>query len=412
MKVTKLRLRNIRCFEELTLELNGKSALLVGDNGDGKSTVLRSLAMGLCDDSSASALFRDLYGESVRQDNEQGTVEVELENPTRPRSRRYQTKTTISSLRQFERVEQELVQLRKRTAPKPLEQANFPWHRIFAVGYGPGIRVQGTADYDYYLTVDALYPLFVYDRPLQNPELVIRRLAAPRGVASSDSAKILRGARGLLKRILQLESKDSVHLTKAGIAVKTRRGQYPLSSLGDGYRSTITWVLDLLSWWYLRGSGDLTDIEGIVLIDEIEQHLHPRWQRNIMQLLTESFPNVQFLATTHSPLVASGCEHIPVHRLNDGEHRVERLFGWRAEEVYEMMGLPTSRAESFTRRLQEYQRLDNKRLCGSEFSPEEKAKFKRLRQQMNMMPGTDPLRLATELENLARLAKASSQRES
>ena len=79
MKVKSLHLRNIRCFEALDLELNGGSALVVGDNGDGKSTVLRSLAMGLCDDSSASALFRDLYGESVREGCDDGTITVELE---------------------------------------------------------------------------------------------------------------------------------------------------------------------------------------------------------------------------------------------------------------------------------------------------------------------------------------------
>jgi len=58
-----------------------------------------------------------------------------------------------------------------------------------------------------------------------------------------------------------------------------------------------------------------------------------------MGLLTRSFPHVQFIATTHSPLVASGCEGIPVHRLADGVHSVEHPFGWLAEDVYRMMGL-------------------------------------------------------------------------
>ena len=401
MKVTTLRLTNIRCFQDLTLELHGKSALLVGDNGDGKSTVLRSLAMGLCDDSSASALFRELYGESVRQQCNHGTVEVELTD----RRRRFRTCTTITSLPRFERVHQDLYQIRRGPPPTSLEQAAFPWHHIFAVGYGPGIRVQGTTDYDYYLTVDALYPLFAYNTRLQNPELVIRRLVAPSGAAPR-AANILPTLKELLRLLLQLEPKDSVQLTRAGIFVKTRQGQHPLSSLGDGYRSTITLVLDLVSWWYLRGSADLTNLEGVVLIDEIEQHLHPRWQRNIMQLLTRSFPNVQFLATTHSPLVASGCEGIPVHRLNRGEHSVENPFGWRAEDVYQMMGLSTSRARSFTGEvLEQYRALDNKRLRGP-LSPKQAADLNELRRRLGTLPAGDPLRLAIELENLAQLVKA------
>ena len=419
MKVTKLRLKDIRCFEELILELNGKSALVVGDNGDGKSTVLRSLAMGLCDDSSASALFRDLYGESVRKGSTQGTIEVELKDTTSPPAgqRRahigpFRTKTRISSLRQFERVDQDLYLLRKGAKPTKLRQADFPWDRIFATGYGPGIRVQGSADYDYYLTVDALYPLFVYDRSLQNPELVIRRLISPRGGVHS-STKILRALKGLLQIVLQLESRDSIQLTRTGIFIRTHRGQQALSSLGDGYRSTVTWVLDLVSWWYLRDTTDFSDIDGVVLIDEIEQHLHPRWQRNIMQLLTQSFPNVQFIATTHSPLVASGCEGIPVHRLNRGKHSVQTPFGWRAEDVYQMMGLSTSRAGSFTKKvLQEYQRLDNKCLHKEPLSLTEKARLSLLRKQLAMLPANDPVRLETELRNLAKLAKASSRRRS
>ena len=121
MKVTQLHLRDIRCFKELILKLNGQSALLVGDNGDGKSTVLRSLAMGLCDDSSASALFRDLYGESVRRKSKQGTVEVELKDQTG----RFRTKTTISSLTNFERVDQALYRLRRGYRPPATRRGEF-----------------------------------------------------------------------------------------------------------------------------------------------------------------------------------------------------------------------------------------------------------------------------------------------
>ncbi len=407
MKVTRLCLKHIRCFEELTLDLKGESALLVGDNGDGKSTVLRSLAMGLCDESSASALFRDLYGESVRRGSEQGTIEVDLED----RTGCFQTETTIRSLDRFESVDQELNQLQENGQRLPLKPDKFPWDRIFTTGYGPGIRVHGTEDYDYYLAVDALHPLFVNDRPLQNPELVMRRLVASRGKEPA-SANILGTLTDLLRRILQLESDDSVQLADNAIEIKNKQDHYPLSSVGDGYHSTVTWVLDLLSWWYLSGPSDLTDIDGIVLIDEIEQHLHPRWQRNIMQLLTESFPGVQFIATTHSPLVASGCKNIKVYKLNDGDYEEVFPFGWRAEEVYIRMGLPTSRAEAFAKRLLEFQQLDNKRLHGRKFSDEEEEDFKRLREQMGNMPDTDPVQLATELENLVQFARKSSQNNS
>jgi DNA repair exonuclease SbcCD ATPase subunit len=83
MKIERIVLKNIRRFDQLEIKLGGKSALIVGDNGDGKSTIIRSLAMGLCDDSSASALFRELHGETVRRGSKSdGSIEVDLRDRT------------------------------------------------------------------------------------------------------------------------------------------------------------------------------------------------------------------------------------------------------------------------------------------------------------------------------------------
>ena len=192
--------------------------------------------------------------------NELDGVELEC------RSEKLQTKTTIRSLSEFERVNQRLFRLIDGEEPSRLKQSEFPWKRIFATGYGSGVRVHGTEDYDSYLAVDALYPLFVYDKPLQNPELVIRRLVASRG-EENGSVKILDALKGLLWRILKLESSDSIQLTETGIKVKNSQGLYPLSSSGDGYHSTVPqWVLDEISSVSMSFPGrahHLTDIDGI-----------------------------------------------------------------------------------------------------------------------------------------------------
>ena len=409
MKIERVVLKNIRCFGELDIQLDGRSALIIGDNGDGKSTVIRSLAMGLCDDSSAAALFRDLQGETVRKRHDSGRIEVDLRDGIQA----FRTVTEIKSLKTFERVEQTLSQRSRRSRrSRELSQRKFPWNRIFAVGYGAGLRVQGTADYAHYLTVDAVYPLFRYDVPLQNPELIARRLvdAARNGRGGARAARsVLTSIKTLLKDLLQLDSRDKVDLTRTGITIRGRWGRSELSALGDGYRSTVTWILDLLSWWFLRSSHarptSLNAIRGIVLIDEVEQHLHPKWQRNIMRLLTQSFPGIQFIATTHSPLVASGCEGIPVHRLNRGEHDIVSPFGWLAEDVYQMMGLKSSRATTFQKGvLDQYQQLDLKRLKSS-LSERERQRLTALRHKLRGLPGDDPVRLTTELANLAIEAK-------
>lgn len=74
--------------------------------------------------------------------------------------------------------------------------------------------------------------------------------------------------------------------------------------------------------------------EGIVLIDEVDMHLHPTWQRTIIQRLTTTFPHCQFVLTTHSPLVISDYKDVLVYSLDDGElTQLPSLYGQDANTV-------------------------------------------------------------------------------
>jgi predicted ATP-binding protein involved in virulence len=76
------------------------------------------------------------------------------------------------------------------------------------------------------------------------------------------------------------------------------------------------------------------DGEGIILIDEIDLHLHPQWQRGIIQRLRDTFPNCQFLLTTHSPLVISDAKEVHCYVLNDSHLTpIEDLYGLDANQV-------------------------------------------------------------------------------
>lgn len=74
--------------------------------------------------------------------------------------------------------------------------------------------------------------------------------------------------------------------------------------------------------------------DGIVLIDEVDLHLHPSWQRSLCDRLIETFPNCQFVLTTHSPLVIGDCQNILVYTLNNGElRRLPSQYGQDANTV-------------------------------------------------------------------------------
>jgi len=422
MYIKRLYLKNVRCFEKLEINFDqpGSSILLLGDNGDGKSTILKSLAMGLCDDSSAAALFRELQGEFVRRQPDQETVPTGkygfIETDLIDKGIcKYRIETTIVSLKKFERVKQNLF-IFEGQKWKQIEQDKFPWEKIFVSAYGPGVRTNATSDFQHYLSVDAVYPLFSYSSPLQNPELVIHRLiAAARSKVETPEEKdnqeneVLNKIKNLMTVLLDLDSPDSFTLTPTGIKVTGRWGTSELKELGDGYQSIINWILDLLSWWFLRENGkskwDLESLSGIVLIDEIEQHLHPKWQRGIFPRLREKFPNIQFIVATHSPLVATANPDIDVHLLNKGERKVINPFGWLAEDMYEEMGLPSSRSIEFEAEiLSRYKVLTSKKLTTKLTTPEYD-EFRKLKTILKGMPESDPIGLSLDIQSITNSLK-------
>ena len=417
MFIQKISLENIRCFKKINLDFEefGSSILILGENGDGKSTILKSLAMGLCDQSSASALFRELQGETVRRKKGQeevttgnyGFIVVDLISPN---GHKYQIETKITSLKKFELVSQKLFQTMNGEAKEEIEQINFPWDQIFVSGYGPGIRTHATSDFQHYLAVDAVYPLFNYTSPLQNPELVIRRLLSVVGnkvknykEKENERNNLFYKIQSLMAELLDLKSPNDFNLTPTGIKVDGHWGTSELSELGDGFQALINIILDLLSWWFLRENGNsdwnLEAINGIVIIDEIEQHLHPKWQKRIISLLKEKFPNIQFIIATHSPLVASANKEVDVHLLSPGKHDIFNPYGWLVENVYERMGIVDSRSDDFREKiLKEYKILDKKINKGG-LTEEEKTELKELKNKLEQLPESDPIKLLIEIEN-------------
>jgi predicted ATP-dependent endonuclease of OLD family len=277
MYIKKVVLENIRCFERFELDFPrlGESALIAADNGDGKTTLLRSIAMGLCDETSAGALLRDTNGELIRMGKDEGIIKITLDDG----GKTYTITTKIAKTDgDFDRLRQRHYPLKK-----------FPWERIFVCAYGANRRTEGDISYDSYLAANAVYTLFNYDYPLQNPELAIRRYAKKK----KEQEEIC----SWLDEILMLKPR-SIRLTDVGIVVRDKYGNtVPLGASADGYRSTMACICDMLGWAMLaKQKNKKYNVSGIVLFDEVEQHLHPRWQLKVMDLLHKRFPNIQFIA--------------------------------------------------------------------------------------------------------------------
>lgn len=127
------------------------------------------------------------------------------------------------------------------------------------------------------------------------------------------------------------------------VLFKTNDGWFKYTQLGYGYQSMLSWVIDLCRRMFERypNSDNPFAESAIVLIDEIDLHLHPKWQRNIISYLSKVFPNVQFIATTHSPLVIQSMKEVNLYvlervdndRITITRSETTNFLGWTVEEI-------------------------------------------------------------------------------
>lgn len=391
MYIKRIKIENIRCYEDIEFNLGSDKnkpahLLLLGDNGVGKTSLLRSIAMGLCDEGGAAGLLKELYGEFRKDDTKDAWISIflvdyqgkehalitkisgETKGPERVRQKYFSEK----------HLKQKDIYFKKNFRSKGDDPiTKFNWEQLFVSGYGANRSASGTEDYYEYDVSDAVYTLFKYTQSLQNPELAIYRLITSYNeeivkklkyysskkkltkiqkekyhLLLSDISKSLNFSKeidpelhgevlysysmteiqkwifSLLKNMLDLDKSDEIKLTSEGLTIKTKdkwSKNVPIDSLGDGYKSTITWILDFISWASTKSKVKISDIKnnnlrGIVIIDEIEQHLHPKWQKNIISKLTSCFPNIQFVFTSHSPLVT-----LDVGREREALHNIYHL---------------------------------------------------------------------------------------
>ena len=117
--------------------------------------------------------------------------------------------------------------------------------------------------------------------------------------------------------------------------------EMPISKLSAGYQSLLWMIMDLAYRTAIlnpQGIESLEQINGIVIIDEIDMHLHPKWQWNILSALEVTFPNVQFIIATHSPIVISSCKNGNLISVGDSQE-VDYLpgaYGYSVEDVLQL----------------------------------------------------------------------------
>lgn len=337
MYITRIQLKNIRGFADLDLNLTDDNGdprmhtLIIGENGTGKSALLRSIALGVASRSDVNALAAEPLAGKLRAQNTDSsiansngsTISIELRDQQSVNYRKIKTIDDDNGI--------ELINVYETSIASEASQ-------VFLCGYGVGRSNEGVESGREFRIADSAYTLFSYDATLVQPELVLRRLRDFLGTAR------YKRVTENIKKALGLTPEDKIDLPRGGgvtVSGPTIGGPFPLEALADGYRMTLIWVLDLYAW-AMRASkiNRRGEAEGILLVDELEQHLHPSMQTFVLRRIKDLFPKMQLIATTHSPLVvlgaASKSELVALKRQGtqvDVEAEIPDFTGYSAEDV-------------------------------------------------------------------------------
>lgn len=343
-RLRRVHLVDVGPFEKLTVDLDDDWNVLLGDNGVGKSSILKAIALAICGEAGQAHAER-----LIRVGRNRATITLETAE-----GRRYVTKI---------RRDEGEVKVTSRPE-RPLEIEGW-----LALGFPPLRGLSRTRS--------------------QGPEpLQPRRRLDP-----EDLLHLLRGGNdprinGLKQWIVNLDYravKEKVSQSKRlyddfwqvvetltvgvtfgegqvdpktyQVTVMTNDGRVPIEVISQGTQSLVGWVGVLLErlYEYYDETEQPRDCPALVLIDEIDAHMHPLWQQVMVPQLSALFPNVQFIATSHSPLVVAelGREQVWVleRDLATKQVRAERasedFSGLRADQMLtsSLFGLAATRGK-------------------------------------------------------------------
>jgi predicted ATP-binding protein involved in virulence len=422
MILKSLSLANFRGFDQIELDFDSKRTVIAGVNGIGKSGILRALTVALShllprmtdcqeemlsfiDDDiklekpqlEVSAIFavagKRLHVDGVRQHVDEAALESHRKKLAEVRAKiadATKDKKTIP-LKRLQREEQGL----KALIGEEPERWNILLEQRSENDSAPELFHEGTAALVSTLKARPAHPIFVFFSTNRYQKVRSRKLSDPAQAektaayqdAFDEEAKSYRffldwfraqkelkgpgrGKRlGLLKAIETAAAEFVEGIKNFRLEYEPRvqflvekNGQtLSLNQLSDGERGLLALVFDIarrLAIANPEADDPIKDGKGIILIDEVELHLHPRWQRKVLRQLSKTFPKCQFIVTTHSPQVIGQSKPEQLRLLQKTtrgirQKSVGQSFGmdsnWILEEI---MGTP-SRDHATEKKLRE-----------------------------------------------------------
>ncbi|GAA0968981.1 AAA family ATPase [Acrocarpospora macrocephala] len=395
--------------------------VIAGRNGAGKSSLLQAVALAVAGPSAARTL-RETFSDWIREGAREAQGKVRLRfskfDHFAGKEPDFNPWAGLTWTREHEGPEPSIEKI-SGTKTEPWNPVRGPWaanpQGWFLAGYGPFRRLSLAPTEAQRLMMTpgrpaSLASLFREEASLSESVQWLQQLYLRRLEGAPAAEKVEQAVLRLLDDGLLPEGMRVDRVTSEGLWVTTPAGaELPLRSLSDGYRTVAALVLDLVKQLY-HAYGDLKEIkdsphiafghEGVVLIDEIDVHLHVSWQQRIGFWLKDHFPNIQFIVSTHSPFICQAADDRGLVRLAaPGETEPARIVtgelfnrvvnGTADDAVLtDLFGLDTPFSEKTVALRREAASLERKAVA-EPISPAEAARLKELKSKLPRTPSAD-----------------------
>lgn len=422
MFINKVILKDVRGFSDLHFNLqrpNGSYAgwtVFTGDNGSGKSTLLKAIAVALTGKDTARAL-QPSFHRWVREGQHEAAIELGIVpvagDDSFTEGGRVTEKTFLARIALKNGQKEPLVEA---VNPTGVKRKNYstPQRTIwaqdargwFSCGYGPFRRVFGASPEAMRQMVapatERFVTMFQEAASLAEVDQWLRTLNHRAWESKSEAKAQLALILEVLRDELMPNQITVDRIDSDGLWLKDRNGlQLSWHEMSDGYRAALALLADILRHLInVYGVTDLTDRDidgklyfkrsGVVLIDEVDAHLHPEWQREIGFWLKRHFPNIQFIVTTHSPIICQAADPnglfvLPEPGGADGPRALsndeyEKVIASRPDTILltSAFGLQNTRSPRAVEARAQYARLKAKERSGVQLSKDEQNQVQQL----------------------------------
>lgn len=328
-ELSRIRIKNFRCFAEKIFEFDKHFNVLIGDNATGKTAVLDAVAIGI-----------GAYFLGIDQAPKNTILYKDIRKNTFSKSREYQLPCEIEMTGSFAGHQYPLIWQRTVLKSNGNTLRHKDTNKLVAIAeeHQQLVRDNGEINlpvFNYYgterlwrdkasknKTIGKMSRLSGYVDSLESKSdshsfvdwMRIKTYSEIQKRKRDDSLVLLQATIGCFlsrnQRIVFDIDDDSLVLEDI---IENRVSKLMWGELSDGYRNIITMAADLAYRCYILnphlGIHAAEKAEGVVLIDEIDLHLHPKWQRTVVDSFKKAFPNLQFIATTHSPFIVQSLKN-------------------------------------------------------------------------------------------------------